>query len=85
MVAEKQHIVQSGPYKYIRHPSYAGILTMVLGFGFMATNWVSLLAITVGMFLGLLYRMHVEEQALSQLPGYTAYMQQTKRFIPAIY
>lgn len=87
MIQGGQRVVRHGLYKRIRHPSYTGILLVVIGLGFMITNWASLLTITAGMLGGLLYRIKVEEEELLQtLEGYTDYMQQTtKRLIPFIF
>lgn len=86
VIRRDQSVVQTGPYRLVRHPSYSGILLIVLGFGLMQTDWASLLAITLGMLVGLLYRMKVEEEEMCHLPEYVAYMQQTKkRLIPYLY
>jgi protein-S-isoprenylcysteine O-methyltransferase Ste14 len=87
MIHADQQVVQSGPYKMIRHPSYSGVLLIIIGVGFMIGNWVSLLLITTGLFIGLLYRMSVEEQELLQHLGqpYKEYMQRTKRLIPFLF
>ncbi len=84
MVAQQQRIVQHGPYRLIRHPSYSGILLIVMGIGLMLTNWASFLSLTLGMLIGLLYRMSVEERALAPLPGYASYRRRTKRLIPCL-
>lgn len=84
---EAQSLVSHGPYKYLRHPSYTGILLVVFGFGLMMANWLSLLAIFVGMFIGILYRIRIEEGALCQHFGqpYKNYMAVTKRLIPFLF
>src|SRR6185312_7283182 len=43
-----QYVVDTGPYRRIRHPSYSGSLLMLLGTGLAMTNWASLLAIVSG-------------------------------------
>lgn len=86
MIQEGQRIVQHGPYRYIRHPSYVGILVIVLGFGLMSANWASCIAITAGMFTGLLYRISVEEKMLQQESSqYREYMRRTKKLIPSLF
>ena len=88
IVIRKDHqVVQTGPYKVIRHPAYTGILISGIGTGLMVGNILSLLALMVGMFVGLWYRIAVEEQALrtSLGPAYEAYMQRTKRLIPFVF
>lgn len=85
-IAPQQSVVAAGPYRYIRHPSYTGILILLLGFGLCMTNWLGLLILMVCSILGFGYRIHVEEQVLlSQLgQSYQHYMQHTKRLIPFV-
>lgn len=53
----------------------------------MMGNFLSLLVITTGLLIGLLYRISIEEQELAKQLGqpYKEYMQRTKRLIPYIY
>ena len=76
-----QTVVSSGPYKWIRHPSYTGLLLVVAGFGLAVGNW---LALAVGLLLplpGILWRIHVEEAELERVLGaaYSAYRARTTR------
>lgn len=82
-----QTVIENGPYRYIRHPSYSGAILSFLGFGLALTNWLSLGLIILATILGYIYRVHVEEQVLVEGLGqpYRNYMQHTKRFIPFIY
>lgn len=82
-----QSIIQHGPYTLVRHPSYTGLLLIMLGLGLMMTNWASLLAIFLCWLIALLYRISVEEQALliASKQAYADYMRCTKRLIPFIY
>lgn len=81
-----QSVVQSGPYRFVRHPSYTGILIMLLGVGLVLASWASIVVILVGGVIGLGYRVAVEERALVDALGqpYVDYMRQTQRFIPFI-
>ncbi len=63
-VVADQQVVEDGPYRLIRHPSYTGLLIMFLGFGLSSTNWLSLLVLMACALLGLSYRIHVEERVL---------------------
>lgn len=82
-----QRLITHGPYRRVRHPAYTGILLVVAGFGFMMSNWASILSISAGMFVGLLYRISIEESALSRHFGleYREYMQSTKRLVPFLF
>ncbi len=86
-VSHDQRVVERGPYKIIRHPSYSGLLLMCCGYGVADQNWLSL-AIAVGLPLAaLLYRIRVEEAALVSGIGreYQEYQRRTKRLIPGIW
>lgn len=82
-----QTVVEAGPYRLIRHPSYSGALLMFLGMGLAMTNWAALLAIMIGTGIGYAYRVHIEEQALCADLGqpYRDYMRRTKRFVPHVW
>ena len=82
-----QTIYQDGLYRSIRHPSYLGMLLIFLAIGLHSRNAVSLTLMLIGPAAALLYRIHVEENAMQQAFGaeYAIYRQLTKRIIPGIY
>ena len=85
-VAPEQTVIEAGPYRLIRHPSYTGLLITLLGLGLSSTNWLSLLVLMGCALIGLSYRIHVEEHVLKAHLGqrYQEYMQRTKRLIPFV-
>jgi protein-S-isoprenylcysteine O-methyltransferase Ste14 len=85
-VQPDQRIIQTGLYKYIRHPSYTGSLLSFLGLGLSFSNWFATLAIFIPVFLAFYYRILVEEKALVNAlgPEYEKYKQKTKRLIPFV-
>lgn len=82
-----QTLVQRGPYRYIRHPSYAGSIVALLGVGLALANWASLLAIILFVAIGYAYRIRVEETALREVfgPAYAEYARRTHRLIPFVF
>jgi len=86
-IATDHQLVDSGPYRWIRHPSYMGSLLILLGFSLSFGNAASVLIIMTPIFMVLLLRMRIEEAALAEALGepYRNYMQRTKRLIPFIY
>jgi protein-S-isoprenylcysteine O-methyltransferase Ste14 len=82
-----QYVVDTGPYRLVRHPSYSGALLTFLGTGLAMTNWGSLLVILLAVAVGYGYRVHVEEQALCTDLGdaYREYMTRSRRFIPFVW
>lgn len=86
-IAADHRVIDTGPYRLIRHPSYTGALLAFLGLGLCLGNILSLLAILVPITAVFLHRIGVEEEALSNALGqsYTDYMQRTRRLIPLLY
>jgi protein-S-isoprenylcysteine O-methyltransferase Ste14 len=82
-----QVVVTRGPYRWVRHPSYTGLLLIALGFGLGAANWLSLLVCAVGPALGLLPRIAVEEAELTRVLGerYRGYQKATHRIVPGLW
>jgi protein-S-isoprenylcysteine O-methyltransferase len=86
-IAADHQLIDSGPYRRVRHPSYTGALLTFLGLGICMQNWASLLILMTGTTAAFLYRMRVEEKALGDAFGerYRQYMQRTARLIPGVY
>jgi protein-S-isoprenylcysteine O-methyltransferase Ste14 len=82
-----QAVVSSGPYMWIRHPSYAGLLLIVAGFGAALGNWLSLAACVVLPLPAIVWRIHVEEAELSRVLGqaYRTYQSDRARLIPRLW
>ena len=80
-----QEVVESGPYRWVRHPSYTGGLLTLLGVLVCCVNWASLAALVVAV-AGYAYRIRIEERALAADLGtpYRDYMRRTKRLIPFV-
>lgn len=81
-----QPVIRSGPYRFVRHPSYTGAMMMFIGVGLALGNWISVVLITIGAIAAYSYRVAVEERALVNAIGdpYRAYMKERKRFIPYV-
>jgi protein-S-isoprenylcysteine O-methyltransferase Ste14 len=86
-IAKDQRIITTGPYRFVRHPAYAGSLLSFLGLGLSFGNYLSMLVLLLPICSAFLYRIHVEEKALREHVGeaYAAYSSSTKRLIPWVY
>ena len=82
-----QAVVDRGPYRFIRHPSYTGMLIIALGAGLSFGNWPSLAVLVLLPLAATLRRIAVEEAALAAVLGhpYLAYQERTKRLVPGVW
>jgi protein-S-isoprenylcysteine O-methyltransferase Ste14 len=86
-VSSDQQVVETGPYRLIRHPSYAGGLLTGIGIGLSMRYGLAPLLVGGAMLASYLIRIGVEEKALAEGIGepYRAYMTRTKRLVPFIW
>ena len=83
--AKDGELVVAGAYERIRHPIYAGVILLAIGWAFLV---VSLPALVVGLLLAgwLDLKSRREEAWLTErYPTYRAYRQRTARFLPGLY
>lgn len=59
-----QTVVEGGPYRWVRHPSYTGLIVIFVGMGLALGNWASLAVLAVVPTVGLVVRIRFEERAL---------------------
>jgi protein-S-isoprenylcysteine O-methyltransferase len=86
-IAADHRVVDTGPYRYVRHPSYTGVLLAFLGFGIALGHWIALVAMTVPIAAAFMRRIAVEEAALTRAlgPAYAEYAARTRRLVPGMY
>lgn len=86
-IAADHELVETGPYRFVRHPSYTGSLLAFLGFALMLGNALTVAIIMVPVTLVFVHRMNVEERALIGALGekYVGYRARTKRLLPFVY
>jgi protein-S-isoprenylcysteine O-methyltransferase len=86
-IHSRHEIIDTGPYRFIRHPSYTGALLAFLGLALTLGNWLSLIVVMVPIMLAFGWRMSTEETALASALGspYVNYMRRTKRLVPFTY
>lgn len=82
-----QVVVERGPYRVLRHPSYAGLLAAFVGCGLILGNCVGTAACFLVILVGLIYRLQREELAMIDSLG-DAYLDFTKdraRLVPFVW
>ncbi len=65
-LSEHHELVQSGPYRWVRHPIYASMLGMLLATGFAWTWWPMQIAGLVFCLIGTEIRVRAEDRLLSE-------------------
>ncbi len=86
-VLEGQPLVQSGPYRFIRHPAYAGYLLIMLGLAVGYSSLAGFAAILFVLLPSVVYRIRVEDKLLSEHFGATfiEYANRVARLMPGIW
>lgn len=84
-VTGKQRVVQTGPYRWIRHPAYSGMLLLHLGLVTVFFNWLSFSLLLAALLPALVNRILVEERTLLSLPGYVEFCAGRARILPHIW
>jgi len=81
-----QKVISTGPYAFLRHPMYAGVLVLLIGVPLALGSFWCLLVLAVAI-PGLVIRILDEEKFLQkELPGYTDYMHKVRyRLVPYIW
>jgi protein-S-isoprenylcysteine O-methyltransferase Ste14 len=86
-VHPNQTVVDRGPYRWVRHPSYSGLVVFFVGVGLAVSNWASLIVLALVPTIGLLVRIQSEERALIAGLGeeYRRYAATHRRLFPGLW
>ena len=81
-----QPVIQKGPYRFVRHPSYTGGIIMFAGISLALGTWLGVVIGTLSAVVAYAYRIRIEEQALVETIGapYADYMHRSKRLVPFV-
>ncbi|MEU8638096.1 isoprenylcysteine carboxylmethyltransferase family protein [Amycolatopsis sp. NPDC048633] len=85
--SEDQPVVDRGPYRVLRHPSYTGLLLIFTGAGLIADNWLSAAGAVAVVLIALVHRLRIEERALDDALGsrYRQFAANRARLIPYVW
>jgi protein-S-isoprenylcysteine O-methyltransferase Ste14 len=78
-------LVASGPYRFVRHPMYLSYVLADIGYNLQEWNFGTIVLV-LGGWSSLVYRIHVEEQVLSEHAGWPTYVALVRyRLFPALW
>lgn len=82
-----QVVVQRGPYRWVRHPSYTGLILTFVGTGLALGNWAALGMLILVPTAGLIVRIRSEERALLEGLGepYRRFAASRARLFPGLW
>ena len=82
---EGSTLIQHGIYRYVRHPLYSSVMSLAFAWGLWRASTAAIgLAGVLSIFLVFKAR-NEEERLIKRFPGYAAYREQVKRFVPWVY
>lgn len=88
VVEHDQAVIEAGPYGWVRHPGYGGAVAFGVGIGLIIANGAVIAAFLATYGSAVIYRVRVEERALSARlgPAYEDYARRVRwRVIPGVY
>lgn len=79
------HLVNTGLFKWVRHPIYTGIMMVTLGYAIYSDNLLKLF-ISIGLLVLFHFKSNYEEDLLEkEYPDYAHYKQSTGKFLPRLF
>ncbi len=85
--SSQQQLVTDGPYRWLRHPGYAGSLAVWIGVALAFNSWIAAVAVAIVLGLAYAWRIRSEERMLAEAFGaaYDTWASQTARLIPGLF
>jgi protein-S-isoprenylcysteine O-methyltransferase Ste14 len=78
-------VVTGGPYRFVRHPAYTGVIVAHTGMTVVLLNAVSALTLLLLVVPAFLWRIRVEERLLLQLSEYAEFARGRRRLVPYVW
>lgn len=77
-------LITSGPYRFMRHPMYSGLMLMTVGIALFNLHLLNLVGVAA-VVLAVVGKVSIEERDLAaRFPQYARYAAQTPRFLPRL-
>ena len=86
-LVEGHKLATSGPYAFVRHPIYTGMLGMLVATGLAISHWAALPIALVIFFIGTTIRVRSEEKLLREAFGeqFENYARSVRAIVPGLY
>ena len=80
---QDHELIRRGPYRWVRHPIYTGLLVAVLGTAIALGQWRGVLALVI-VFVALWRKLRLEERWMAEMfgPAYAQYQREVRALIP---
>ena len=78
-------VVTTGPFRFVRHPNYTGVILEMISLPLIHTAWITALLTFAGYSMALSRRIRAEETVLMANPEYRAAMGHKPRFLPGLF
>lgn len=84
-VKQDHELIQSGPYRWVRHPIYTGLLLAFFGTAMAIGEWRGAICVAI-VAVSFWFKLKLEERWMRENFGvaYESYMQRTKALIPGL-
>lgn len=85
-ITDKQNLVVTGPYRWVRHPMYTAFYLLHIAAFFLTANWFIGVTWFIGLNIIIFSKVKREEAMMMEMFGdqYSAYMKRTGRFMPIL-
>ena len=78
-------LVQTGPYRFVRHPIYAGGIALAYGWALVVQGWLTLVYATLLLVFLDVKSAREERWLAARFPGYPDYQRRVRKLIPFIH
>ena len=84
MDSTKLGVITTGPFHFVRHPNYTGVILEIISLPLIHTAWITAILAVLGYSIALTMRIRSEEAVLMANPEYRAAMANKPRFLPGL-
>lgn len=83
--SKPDHLIQHGPYSYVRHPIYSGTLLMGSGFELVVASYLFFAVLILGTVIIYFCAKEEEKRLMNWFLEYRDYQKRVKKFVPFIF